>query len=116
MRVRAIRLMVVMSFPDRVMKKRLQALLVTSGLNTLRFLLIGIQLRPLYVWDMARVRQWTVMSLLNWPTKFDCKIRKGFVGPKVAPSFVRRSARSFPLIPTWDGQKAKEMLLSVVER
>ena len=56
-KVRAIQLMVVMSLPDKVIKKVLHDLLVTSGLNFLRFRLIGIQLRPLYAWDAASMRQ-----------------------------------------------------------
>ena len=90
------RLMVVISLPDKTMKKFLHGLLVTSGLKFLRFRLIGSQLRPLYMWDLAKTRQCVDMSHLNWPMKFDRSSRKGLVGPIAAPSLVSRSTRSLP--------------------
>ena len=49
--------MVAISFPAKDVKKALHALLVTLGLNFLPLRLIGSQLRPLYVWDVAATRQ-----------------------------------------------------------
>ena len=40
----------------------------------------------------------------------------GVVGPKVAPSLVSLSARSFPAIPTCEGQYAKDIEEEVVDR
>ena len=55
------------------------------------------------------------MSRLNSFKKFDLRIRIGGVGPMAAPCLVSLSARSFPSMPTCDGQYAKEMVDDVEE-
>ena len=50
------------------------------------------------------------MSRLNSARKFDRRILIGVAGPKAAPVLVSLSARSLPAMPTWEGQKAKEIV------